>query len=200
MNAKLKKFFVVMVSVLTFGLVTPTFSYDLDHSDVEKGKKPNAFEEDNIANSGYLESYKNETPLETLIKQSEQVSYFKFGDRITPVIKDEFQTVIFPKIEEVMTKLVEELGENQVKYLQISEQPGKGKSEKMFHIYDSQTGEDLIRFHVRRDHPPGDGYWFNFHYHTFVDQFEAHHDLGQIYWSTDTPPNWMSSSKKEILH
>ena len=66
------------------------------------------------------------------------------------------------------------------------------ENRKIFHVYNRLTGEDLLRFHVRRDHPPQDGYWFNFHYHTAEDGFQSHHELGSIYWDRNTPPDWMS--------
>ncbi|MEW8987992.1 MAG: YpjP family protein, partial [Bacillus sp. (in: firmicutes)] len=86
----------------------------------------------------------------------------------------------------------EQYPEEDLVHLAISEEPGKGKSEKIFHIKDEKTGEDVIRFHVRRDQPPHEGYWFNFHYHTHHDEYQTHHDLGSIYWAKNTPPNWMS--------
>ncbi|MED4798110.1 YpjP family protein, partial [Priestia megaterium] len=51
---------------------------------------------------------------------------------------------------------------------------------------------DLIRFHVRRENPPKDGYWFNFHYHAAADNFQKHYDLGKIYWNRNMPPKWFS--------
>ncbi len=62
----------------------------------------------------------------------------------------------------------------------------------MFNIYDEQTGKDLIRFHVRTENRPGEGYYYNFHYHTAEDQFATHHNLGDVYWSKNTPPKWLS--------
>ena len=194
-----KKIFVVLVSTLTFGLVTPSYAYDLDdHSTINKGKKPDSEETNKIDHTAAAQVYQ-ETPISKLVRQSEVVSYYKFGDRIGPVIKDEFQSVIFPKIEEVLYGLTEELGQDKVLQLKISEQPGKGTSEKMFHVIDTETGTDLIRFHVRRDHPPGEGYWFNFHYHTYEDNFETHYELGSIYWDTNTPPNWMSERRNNVF-
>jgi hypothetical protein len=76
--------------------------------------------------------------------------------------------------------------------LKVTETPGGGLSEKIFHITNSKANEDVIRFHVRRDHPPQQGYWFNFHYHTHHDNFQAHHELGSIYWNKNTPPKWMT--------
>ena len=60
--------------------------------------------------------------------------------------------------------------EESLQSLAISK-PAGGNNEKIFHVYDTKTGNDLLRFHVRRDHPPQDGYYFNFHYHRFDDGY-----------------------------
>ncbi|MTH52078.1 hypothetical protein GKZ89_01575 [Bacillus mangrovi] len=111
----------------------------------------------------------------------------KFGSKIGPVIEQEFDSLILPKIEETIEK---ELKPEELRNLIITEKPGTGRSEKIFHIYSGETGKDVIRFHVRTDRPPGDGYWFNFHYHLAGDSFEKHHELGRIYWDRNTPPAW----------
>ncbi len=53
---------------------------------------------------------------------------------------------------------------------------------KIFNITNSQTGSDLIRFHVRTEKRPQEGYYYNFHYHSAEDDFMAHNNLGDIYW------------------
>lgn len=199
MNLKLKKLFVVLVSVLTFGLVTPSYAHNLEHGELDKDKKPDTFAEDKTEAADIIEPF-NDTPLQKLIRQGKEVSFYKFGEKIGPVIEDEFQTVIIPNIESVIEEISKDLGDKDFSNIEISEHPGKGTSEKMFHVINSTTRKDLIRFHVRRDHPPGEGYWFNFHYHSYVDNFEAHYDLGSIYWDTNTPPNWMKTTKKHYIH
>ncbi|WLR53239.1 YpjP family protein [Bacillus tianshenii] len=116
----------------------------------------------------------------------------KFGPSIEGEIGDEFSTKILPKIEEVIARYADEWGEDQLRRLALSERPAGGMGEKIFHLYDRKTGEDLVRFHVRRDNPPKEGYWFNFHYHEAKDKFTEHHELGKIYWDKNTPPHWMS--------
>ncbi|MET3574909.1 YpjP family protein [Bhargavaea ullalensis] len=119
-------------------------------------------------------------------------AFEKFGNRIGPVISDEFESVILPKIEEAIDMTLVTLGPDAVRDLAITERPAGGYSEKIFHIFDRETGKDVIRFHVRTDKRPLDGYYFNFHYHTAEDGFSRHIALGDIYWSKNTPPKWLS--------
>jgi hypothetical protein len=100
--------------------------------------------------------------------------------------------VILPNIEKAIQEVAVQFPEESLANLKVTETPGGGLSEKIFHITNSKANEDVIRFHVRRDHPPQQGYWFNFHYHTHHDNFQAHHELGSIYWNKNTPPKWMT--------
>ncbi len=84
------------------------------------------------------------------------------------------------------------LNDESLNYIKITDQPSGNYSEKIFNISDGLTGKDLIRFHVRTEKRPIEGYYYNFHYHTFEDRFVAHHDVGDIYWSKNTPPKWLS--------
>lgn len=116
----------------------------------------------------------------------------KFGTRIQSKIENEYRELILPKLEETLADISQQADEELLRNLFITNDPSDGLGEKIFHVYDMRNGEDLYRFHVRRDHPPQQGYWFNFHYHTANDNFETHHELGTIYWDKNTPPNWMS--------
>lgn len=136
-----------------------------------------------------FQSYK-----EQLLDSAEDQSFLKFGKRIAPVIEDDYRKEILPKIENVISDYLATLQDDEAyQDVVISSTPSAGKTEKIFNVYNRTTGEDLLRFHVRRDHPPHDGYWFNFHYHTAEDGFQSHHELGSIYWDRNTPPNWMSA-------
>lgn len=136
-----------------------------------------------------FQSYK-----EQLLDSAEDQSFLKFGSRIAPVIEDDYRKEILPKIENVISDYLATLQDDEAyQDVVISSMPSAGKTEKIFNVYNRTTGEDLLRFHVRRDHPPHDGYWFNFHYHTAEDGFQSHHELGSIYWDRNTPPNWMSA-------
>jgi hypothetical protein len=197
MNKWLRKSLFVTISILTFGLVTP--SQLINQANAEKINDRDVFEtqapDRSIvqANSYVIETeFNRETFMQELIKQAEIQSYQKFGTRIKPVIENEFRKVILPNIEKAIAQTALQFPKDDVKNLTITEQPGAGLSEKIFNIKDSVSGKDIIRFHVRRDNPPQAGYWFNFHYHTYHDQFQSHHELGSIYWDKNTPPKWMS--------
>ncbi|WP_223701943.1 YpjP family protein [Sutcliffiella deserti] len=192
----LKKSLVVLITALTFGTVSPPAylfadetSDDTNFSDIKDN------EIDSFA-SGIYESIDNQVTQEAFltfaVEQAKLQSMTKFGTKIAPVIEDEFQDVIFPKMEEVITTLALEHPTEDLSNLTISESPTGGDSEKIFHIYHTVSGQDVVRFHVRKDNPPKEGYWFNFHYHTYHDQFQEHHVLGSIFWAKNMPPKWLS--------
>ncbi|MEH6987319.1 YpjP family protein [Cytobacillus firmus] len=191
----LRKSFFVLVTILTFGLVTPSqaFLYENTNqlkasraSDVENSDKGAELAEEENSN------FDKEDFIRQMLIEAETQSYEKFGAKIGPVIEDEFNEVILPEIEKAIQEVAVQFPEESLAELKVTETPGGGLSEKIFHITNSRTNEDVIRFHVRRDHPPQQGYWFNFHYHTHHDHFQAHHELGSIYWNKNTPPKWMS--------
>ncbi|WP_040208519.1 YpjP family protein [Neobacillus jeddahensis] len=197
MNKWLRKSLFVMVSILTFGLVTPT---QLIHSvNADSFNDRDAVEAHSADTSFDLperlleeSEFNREKFTEELIKQAENQSYQKFGTKIKPVIEDEFRELILPNIEQAIVETASNFPEDDLKNLVITEQPGAGHAEKIFNIKNGVSGKDILRFHVRRDNPPKEGYWFNFHYHTYHDDFQSHHDLGSIYWDKNTPPKWMS--------
>ena len=125
-----------------------------------------------------------------MMKEAEEQSYLKFGPKIKPVIEDEFRLVVLPNMEKAINEVTSIFPEEELSYLTVTEIPSSGTSERIFHI--TREYEDIIRFHVRRDRPPQEGYYFNFHYHTYHDQFQTHYTLGEIYWNKNTPPKWMS--------
>ncbi|MCA1058419.1 YpjP family protein [Rossellomorea aquimaris] len=196
MSIWLKKSFFILLSILTFGLVSPSqaFLNEGNHALAKNNGKPSSVE-------STTEEAREEEPvishdvfIETMLVQAEKNAYEKFGTKIKPVIEDEFRSLILPKIEVAIADTAAQFPEEDLTSLTISEVPQYAKTEKIFHIYDERSGEDVIRFHVRKDHPPKDGYYFNFHYHTVHDQFQTHHELGSIYWDKNTPPQWMSVS------
>ncbi|MBV7508042.1 YpjP family protein [Bacillus sp. sid0103] len=197
MNNWLRKTLFVLVSVLTFGLVTPTHLIDQVNADnrtdrdaFEAPSKEIAFGQSNTIKEE-LEFDKDKF-IEELLIQAEFQSYQKFGTKIKPVIENEFREVILPNIEKALAEMSVQFPEDDLKNLTISEHPSAGLSEKIFNITNQGTGQDVLRFHVRRDNPPQAGFWFNFHYHTYHDDFQSHHELGTIYWAKNTPPKWMS--------
>jgi hypothetical protein len=197
MNNWLRKTLFVLVSVLTFGLVTPTHlinevsaekqgdrdAFEATSADMDFGQSTSLIEESNFDKEKFIGE---------LIKQAELQSYQKFGTKIKPVIENEFREIILPNIEKALEEIAVQFPKEDLKNLTITEQPGAGLSEKIFNINNRVMGKDILRFHVRRDNPPQAGHWFNFHYHTYHDEYESHHELGSIYWAKNTPPKWMS--------
>lgn len=194
----LRKSFVILVTILTFGLVTPTQPSLFDDSSTVKSPKKDIVEDkkSEISSSAAITEeigYQTKDDfIRNVINEAETQAFMKFGERIRPVIENEFTDVILPNIQLAIQNVAEQFPEEELNYLTVSEKPGAGLSEKIFNIMNERTKEDIIRFHVRRDNPPKQGYWFNFHYHTHHDSFQTHHDLGMIYWDKNTPPKWMS--------
>ncbi|AOH55348.1 hypothetical protein ABE28_013395 [Peribacillus muralis] len=200
-TAWFRKSLVILVSVLTFGLVTPSDLAWLAEADTLKDTKKGLVEEEGLAylasqnSTERKEEFNREEFLSGILDKAEESAYMKFGEKINPKIGDEFKQVILPKMEEALTEMASQYPDGKLQQLTITEQPSAGRAEKIFHIYDSISGKDIIRFHVRQENPPLEGYWFDFHYHTYHDSFAAHHDLGKIYWDKNTPPEWTSKQK-----
>ncbi|WP_017727954.1 YpjP family protein [Halalkalibacterium ligniniphilum] len=129
---------------------------------------------------------------DTVIEQTYEQSLLKFGDVIAAKIGQTFEAEILTRLKDVIIHETEGLSMDQLQSLTLSDDPSAGLGEKIIHLYDTSTGQDLLRFHVRRDQPPKQGYWFNFHYHSDKDAFEGHHELGSIYWGKNMPPYWMA--------
>ncbi len=198
MNKWLRKSLVILFSIATFGLVTPPASLaEVQDKPTEGSISDSNKQNDHIQINQSIkevedrEALSNDEILTSILLEAEEKSFIKFGNRIGNVIEDEFKQLIFPKMEEVITYYLDVEDDNLFAHIEISK-PSGGTGEKIFHIYHSETGEDLLRFHVRRENRPLEGYWFNFHYHTYHDSFHSHKDLGSIYWDKNTPPNWMS--------
>ncbi|MEK4229277.1 YpjP family protein [Solibacillus sp. FSL H8-0538] len=197
MKKWLYKSLVVSVALLTFGMITPKHEI---WTTLEYGVEPNrthessgndlsaAFQLDTIL----LEDSREEASIDTILSAAKQQSYIKFGSRIGPVIENEFETNIFPKMEEAIEITLARLGNDAIQSLTITEKPSGAYSEKIFHIIDNATAQDVIRFHVRTENRPFDGFYYNFHYHTMEDSYVTHYNLGEIYWSKNTPPKWLS--------
>jgi hypothetical protein len=192
MNKWIRKSVVVLVSLLTFGLITPTQL--INNVNAEKPTDRKTFETTSIKQADYFKEPEIDKGkfLEEMLKQAELQSFQKFGTRIKPVIENEFKEIIMPNIEKALQETADQFPTDDLLNLAITESPGKGQSEKIFNIKNIHTNTDVLRFHVRRDNPPQAGFWFNFHYHTYHDGFQGHHELGSIYWAKDTPPKWMS--------
>ena len=130
--------------------------------------------------------------IEQLMDEGQKITSAKIGERLMPRVEREFQDVILPKMEQVITEMVDTYDSEDYQHLTISSAIGKGDGERIFHIMNEKTGEDVLCFHVRRDRPPLEGFSFNFHFHSHTDQFEAHHMLANVYWGKDTPAKFGS--------
>ena len=201
MKKHLQNFMIALVAVLTLGVISPNHEIwtslqpkddtreaertDSSKHDLRLGLEDSIFER----NSAFEQ---NPSIEDALLQPAKDLAYIKFGSRIGPVIQNEFEDVIFPKMEEVIQRTVDTTGGLENRMLSITEYPSGNYSEKMFHVSDLADERDLIRFHVRTEKRPLDGYFYNFHYHTVEDGFAVHHSLGDIYWSKNTPPKWLS--------
>ncbi|MEC1548696.1 YpjP family protein [Bacillus rugosus] len=204
MKLWMRKTLVVLFTIVTFGLVSPPAALMADKpsgqpSSLEQNDYTAFYDEHDLYDDDESEDRQDPELLfqsykEQLLDSAEDQSFLKFGSKIAPVIEDNYRKEILPQIENVISDYLATLQDDEAyQDVVISSMPSAGKTEKIFNVYNRTTGEDLLRFHVRRDHPPHDGYWFNFHYHTAEDGFQSHHELGSIYWDRNTPPNWMSA-------
>lgn len=187
----LRNSLVVLISIITFGLVSPAQASELLSIEPKDTDVSDTFENGSIP-SNHLTDYEDyENFVSRIMKEAEEQSFEKFGRKIGPVIENEFREIILPQMEIAIATVAEQFPEELLANLEVTEVPGGGVSEKIFHIVNEQKS-DIIRFHVRRDNPPQEGHWFNFHYHTYHDQFQTHYELGSIYWDKNTPPKWKS--------
>lgn len=192
-----QKSLVIAVAVLTLGAISPNHMIWEALLEEKNGSSSHAAENDqNQYTYDWLDTsefyYTEPSILDTVHKTAEEQAYIKFGSRIGPVIRDEFQTAILPNIQHAIDMHLSGLEPEQLTRLAISEKPSGAHAEKIFHIYDTETKKDAIRFHVRTEKKPLEGYYFNFHYHVAEDNFQKHIAIGDIYWSKNTPPKWLS--------
>ncbi|GIN56565.1 YpjP family protein [Lederbergia ruris] len=198
MRAWIRKSLIILVSVLTFGVVTPSHAFWSQNQELPKSSNSNTTSQSRSSENEvqmpvtFSEKDPEDEIVDALIGKAEQQAMLKFGPKISHVIESEFNEVIMPRIIEAIEMTAAQYPGDELKNLAITEKPGGGVSEKIFNVYHAETGKDLILFHVRREKPPLAGYQFNFHYHTYHDQFQTHYAMGTIYWSKDTPPNWQT--------
>lgn len=193
MPAWLRKSLVVLISIFTFGMVSPAQANGFLTTTTDRAEKSASAETSyyDTLDSPLDEEAERDKFIGMAMKEAEMQSFQKFGTKIGPVIEDEFRQTILPNIENAIEMVAVQYPGEKLNSLRITEMPGGGESEKIFHIIDD-NGKDIIRFHVRRDQPPKEGFWFNFHYHTYHDSFQTHYELGTIFWAKNTPPKWKS--------
>jgi len=204
MKIWMRKVAVVLVTIMTLGIYVPPISLDVD---AEENKDALSSKSDNHeAISNAVSEVKEEIDYKLDSDEDEDKDYFiqsiteeakeqtitKLGSRIVNQIDEEFLNDILLNMGEVLQTILVDTNENGSQYYGITERPSEGPGEKIFNIYDYRTQKDVAKFHVRRDNRPLEGYWFNFHYHLSNDNFEEHHEIGEIYWDKNIPPRWMS--------
>lgn len=202
MKKWLQKLLVIAVALLTFGLITPEHEiWDALNQGQPSNNQNSEYKE--IVSSNHEEQL--ETPISTefigsdreqhiqsILSTAKEQSYIKFGSRIAPVIGNDFDQHILPKLEQAIEQTLATVDDEAIRYLKITEKPSGDYAERIFNISNGISGNDLLRVHVRTENRPKEGYYYNFHYHTYADEFFAHHHLGDIYWSKNTPPKWLS--------
>lgn len=203
MRLWLTKLSVVLITFMTFGMfIPPTYldveanDQDLIVADKESASLISTSELDNYSKASFMEAKESIDPYEQFVtyaaQQAKYQSLQKFGPKIVDHVRDEFIAEILPKVEEVIRELAQKANEEDLARFEMTEKPASGYGERIFHIFDQQTNEDVARFHVKRVNHPKKGFSFNFHYHLQKDKFEHHYHLGNIDWNKNTPPKWMS--------
>lgn len=132
---------------------------------------------------------------EYIVRQAYKQSMYKFGKEIQQKIEKPFQQKIYPQLQYVLPTITNTLRKEDWAHVKVTSTPAAGKGEKILHVYNEQSNEDIFRFHVRIDRPPHKGYVFNFHYHTYLDNYEKHHELGTIYWGKNRPQQWTKTDR-----
>ena len=188
-----QKTIAITVAFLTFGVITPDHEIWAAFDSDELNARPVIYER---TTNDITETYQLDElivdeeidPVSLLINEAKNQSYIKFGTKIAPVIANEFDEIIFPKMSEAIEMQAQKLGSN----LNITQMPSGGYKEKIFNVVNAETGKDVMRFHVRIENRPFEGHYYNFHYHLEEDKFTKHYDLGEIFWSKNQPPQWLS--------
>ncbi len=186
----------ITVAFLTFGIITPNHEIwtSLEQLDDHKKAVIYAPATNDVADTYQLDELieQPENAFSSILTNAKEQSYIKFGTKISPVISEEFENIIYPKMAEAIEMTLAQLDEDIVQHLAITESPSGDYSEKIFNIYNVENRKDLMRFHVRTENRPFEGHYYNFHYHLEQDHFATHYNLGDIYWSKNTPPKWLS--------
>lgn len=203
MKKWIQKSLMATVAVLTLGAISPSHDFwqqfdshkssysTIDDLKASIPKTPTIEDFQDIQFDVVLDE-KSGPSIDDLKLAAKEQTYIKFGSRIAPKIGDEFDERIYPKMLEAIDLTIARLDDETINQLAITEQPSGHYKERIFHIKNSVTQRDIIRFHVRTENRIDEGYFYNFHYHTFEDRFATHYDLGEIQWSKNKPPQWLS--------
>ncbi|MFT8319040.1 MAG: YpjP family protein [Sporolactobacillus sp.] len=209
----LRKLLMTVVAVLTFGAVTPIapphyVTKPGDKGNVQSEKERSVgmktSEPEGLTDTDQRDSEKTSSPSasttsrEMLIhsfaayasKEAEDQGLHKFGPRVTARIGDRYTQEIVPAFIPLIQEISDGHDQNWIRQLAVTHSPASGMGERILHIYHKEKGKEVLKLHVRREHPPQQGYWFDFHYHTLADNFQQHHELKKVYWGKNTPPRW----------
>ncbi|MGM8213290.1 YpjP family protein [Virgibacillus sp. W0430] len=204
MKMLFRKLFVSLIAVLTLGMYIPPATINTESSDTDTEESKNSesskltiHESPTLYTDNFntyettIESHSPDHVINALTEKARAQTMEKMGPKIVAHVENEFDQVILPVIENVFASLITASDDIPHAYA-ITEQPSKGLGERIFHLYDETNEQDIAKFHVRRDLRPLEGYWFNFHYHLYTDNFEEHHEIGNIFWDKNIPPKWMA--------
>jgi|GEM_PF-172334 len=212
----LGKSFVAFVTLVTLGTVVPSINYHIEQRSSSKenlngasvatqrsepvvGAPPVDYVEE-ATEKDWFDVAQNYDDVADLLphfqayalKEAKAQGFSKFGDNIAKQVGDTYTEDILPKFADAVADLGKGTDADTLKNIVISHNPAGGTGERILNLYDGRNGRELLKLHVRRDHPPLDGYWFNFHYHTYEDHHQVHHELGKVYWDKNTPPQWQA--------
>lgn len=207
MKLWMKRIAAILITVMTLGTYIPPVHVNTEAEEGKEAVSPKAdvrepvsdLQEEEANVTSLLKDDKrdadtedvDESFLHGMTKKAKEQSLTKMGPKIAGQLEDEFVTTILPNMESVLQTLVTN-DEAKAAYLGITEEPSAGLGERIFRVHDYHTNQDVARFDVRREHRPMEGYWFTFHYHISHDNFEKHHEIGELYWDKNVPPKWMA--------
>jgi hypothetical protein len=196
-----RRFLVTLIAIFTFGLIIPDFGIHQKSEELN----PNTFGVDEKQESitkesrySYPDTVTKSEVVDRLIAntyvKANELTKLKFGTVIDEKIGHTFEELILPKIVETVKLASVDWDTETIQHLNFTNNPPGGLSEKIFNVYDERSGNDVLRFHVRRENPPKQGHFFSFHYHEKNDAFEKHYELGKIFWDKNTPPKWKKTA------
>lgn len=199
-----RKIAVVLITIMTLGIYVPPthFNAEMDEdkdnvssredANIEIQKAVSEEIDPSLSLTTHEDNPSHDELIQMMTQKAREQAIAKLGPKIIKEVDHEFNEIILPTIENVLQTVLIENNEQELPFYGMTEHPAGGLGEKIFHVYDMRTEHDIARFHVRRDNRPQEGYWFNFHYHLSEDNFEEHHEIGEIYWDKNVPPKWMS--------
>lgn len=207
MKLWMRKFAVILITILTLGLYIPPIGLTSDadgRKDAENAQdksflSTNEVREDHQVEIEEIKDHARENSVDQvdrylvqLNEKAKEQTITKLGPKIMAQVEDDLLESILPHMESVIEEVVRESADEAVPFYEITEDPSGGLGERIFNVYDHKKDSIILKFHVRRDNRPLEGYWFNFHYHVHADNFERHYHIGDIYWDKNVPPRWMS--------